>query len=73
MIRDLPSFLLMMACFGVGAFALAASPNIHPNAQGLTECRKLHPERYCRIANGYPVPLLAHHSPEHSSQAPEAR
>jgi hypothetical protein len=44
--------------FGLGAFAIAASPHVQPNKEGLDKCLLLHPERYCRIANGFPVKPL---------------
>jgi hypothetical protein len=56
--KDTASFLLVSLIFGLGAFAIAASPNVLPNKEGLEKCMLLHPERYCRIANGFPVPRL---------------
>ena len=56
--KDTASFLLVSLLFGLGAFAIAASPNVLPNKEGLEKCMLLHPERYCRIANGFPVPRL---------------
>lgn len=56
--KDAASFLLVSLIFGLGAFAIAASPNVLPNKEGLDKCLLLHPERYCRIANGFPVPKL---------------
>lgn len=56
--KDAASFLLVTMVFALGAFAIAASPNVMSNKEGLTKCLKLHPERYCRIANGFPVPRL---------------
>jgi hypothetical protein len=56
--KDAASFLLVSLIFGLGAFAIAASPNVLPNKEGLEKCMLLHPERYCRIANGFPVPRL---------------
>ena len=56
--KDAASFLLVSLIFGLGAFAIAASPNVLPNKEGLVKCMLLHPERYCRIANGFPVPKL---------------
>jgi hypothetical protein len=56
--KDTASFLLVSLIFGLGAFAIAASPNVLPNKEGLEKCMLLHPERYCRIANGFPVPKL---------------
>jgi hypothetical protein len=56
--KDTASFLLVSLVFGLGAFAIAASPNVMPNKEGLAQCMVLHPERYCRIANGFPVEPL---------------
>lgn len=56
--KDTASFLLVSLVFGLGAFAIAAAPHVQPNKAGLDKCLQLHPERYCRIANGFPVPRL---------------
>lgn len=58
MLDRLASFSLLLTVFGIGAFAIVASPQIQPDHQGLAKCQKLHPERYCRIANGFPVEPL---------------
>ena len=58
MIANLASFTLVTVAFGLGAFAIVASPEAMPNQEGLTKCMQLHPERYCRIANGFPVEPL---------------
>jgi len=58
MIQNLASFLLLTTAFGLGAFAIAAAPEIQPNHQGLAKCQQLYPTRYCRIANGFPVEPL---------------
>jgi hypothetical protein len=55
---NLPSFSLLLTIIGFGAFAVIAAPETMPNKAGLDECTRLHPERYCRIANGFPVPPL---------------
>ena len=47
-----------MTIFGLGTFAIVAAPQIQPDHQGLAKCLQLHPERYCRIANGFPVEPL---------------
>lgn len=54
--KDLASFCLVTTVFGLGALAIMAAPNVMPDHQGLAKCMQLHPERYCRIANGFPVP-----------------
>ncbi|MAA76994.1 MAG: hypothetical protein CML73_03040 [Rhodobiaceae bacterium] len=36
-------------------FALAVDVDIKPDQQGYEECRELHPERFCRIFNGFEV------------------
>ena len=56
--KNAASFLLLMLVFGLGAFAIAASPNVIADKEGLAKCMRLHPERYCRIANGFPVKPL---------------
>jgi hypothetical protein len=58
MLRNVASFALFSCAFGIGAFTIVAAPQAMPNQEGLTECLKLHPERYCRIANGFPVKPL---------------
>lgn len=58
MLDRLASLSLLLTVFGLGAFAIVASPQIQPDHQGLAKCQKLHPERYCRIANGFPVSPL---------------
>ena len=58
MLRNVASFALFSCAFGIGVFAIVAAPQAMPNQAGLTECLKLHPERYCRIANGFPVAPL---------------
>ena len=58
MIANLASFTLVTVAFGLGAFAIVASPEAMPNQEGLTKCLQLHPERYCRIANGFSVKPL---------------
>jgi hypothetical protein len=58
MTKNLASFMLVTFAFGLGAFALVAAPQAMPNQEGLTKCLKLHPERYCRIANGFKVDPL---------------
>jgi hypothetical protein len=56
--KDAASFLLTSLVFGLGAFAIAAGPHVQANKEGLAKCLQLHPERYCRIANGFPVAKL---------------
>jgi len=56
--KDATSFLLVSLVIGLGAFAIVASPNVMANKEGLDKCLQLHPERYCRIANGFPVATL---------------
>lgn len=58
-IANLASFALVTTAFGLGAFAIVASPQAMPNKAGLDACMELHPERYCRIANGFPVEPLS--------------
>lgn len=56
--KDAASFLLASLVIGLGAFTIVASPNVTANKEGLDKCLQLHPERYCRIANGFPVARL---------------
>ncbi len=58
MLRNVASFALFSCAFGIGVFAIVAAPQAMPNQEGLTECLRLHPERYCRIANGFRVDPL---------------
>lgn len=58
MLANVASFALVTTAFGLGAFAIVASPQAMPNEEGLTKCLQLHPERYCRIANGFSVKPL---------------
>ena len=58
MLANVASFTLVTVAFGLGAFAIVASPQAKPNQEGLTKCMQLYPERYCRIANGFPVEPL---------------
>lgn len=55
--KDFVSFFLVTGVFGLGALAIAAAPEVMPNHEGLAKCIQLHPERYCRIANGFPVSI----------------
>lgn len=55
--KDFVSFFLVTGVFGLGALAIAAAPEVMPNHEGLAKCMQLHPERYCRIANGFPVSI----------------
>jgi hypothetical protein len=55
---NIASFGLVMTIFGLGTFAIVAAPQAMPNQAGLDKCLQLHPERYCRIANGFPVEPL---------------
>jgi hypothetical protein len=67
MAKNLASFMLVTCAFGLGAFAIVAAPQTVPNQEGLTKCLKLHPERYCRIANGFPVAPLRGSEPQSGS------
>lgn len=58
MLANVASFALVTCAFGIGAFAIVAAPQAMPDREGLTKCLQLHPERYCRIANGFPVAPL---------------
>lgn len=56
--KDIASFAIVSIVFGLGALTFAAAPQIGPDHEGLAECVKIHPSRYCRIANGFPVSPL---------------
>jgi len=58
MLANFASFTLVTVAFGLGAFAIVAAPNAMPDHDGLAKCMQLHPERYCRIANGFRVDPL---------------
>jgi len=55
---SLPSFSLLLTVFSFSAFAVVAAPDVMPNKAGFDNCTRLHPEQYCRIANGFPVEPL---------------
>jgi len=55
MLANFASFTLVTTVFGLGAFAIVAAPSAMPDHDGLAKCMQLHPERYCRIANGFSV------------------
>ena len=55
---NIASFAAMMTICGLGCFTILAAPHTHPDKEGLAACQKLHPVRYCRIANGFPVKPL---------------
>lgn len=57
----MPRSFLFSFAFVVAFNALAAAiatPTPERNPQGLQKCLKIHPVRYCRIANGYHVESL---------------
>ena len=56
--KDILSFSIVCTIFGLGAFAIAAASHLEPDHKGLAECVKLHPSRYCRIVNNFPVSSL---------------
>jgi hypothetical protein len=58
MLNQLASLSFLLTVFGIGAFAIHAAPEMQPNHAGLAKCQQLHPMRYCRIANGFPVEPL---------------
>ena len=39
-------------------FALLIDVDIKPDQKGYEQCRKLHPERFCRLFNGFEVEPL---------------
>jgi len=55
--KDFASFFVTMAFFSAAAMAIMKAPDPAADHQGLAKCLKLHPERYCRIANGFPVSI----------------
>lgn len=58
MLDRLASLSLLLTVCGLGVFTLIAAPQVQPNHEGLAKCQELHPIRYCRIANGFPVKPL---------------
>lgn len=56
--KNLASSAVALIVCGLGAFTIAAAPHAMPDHDGLTKCMQLHPERYCRIANGLPTKPL---------------
>lgn len=58
MLSHAVSVAFIATTIGLGIFAIVAGPEVHPDHAGLAECVRLHPERYCRIANGFPVKPL---------------
>jgi hypothetical protein len=55
--KDFASFFLTTIVFSAAAMAIMKAPDPAADHQGLAKCLKLHPERYCRIANGFPVSI----------------
>jgi hypothetical protein len=53
MVKNLASFALVTTVFSLGGFAILAGPRIVPNHEGLAQCQKLHPMKYCKIVNGF--------------------
>ena len=49
------TLLVGLAAICATVFALAIDVDIQPDQQGYEECRELHPERFCRIFNGFEV------------------
>lgn len=58
MLDRLASLSFLLTVCGLGFFTLIAAPQVQPNHAGLAKCKELHPVRYCRIANGFPVEPL---------------
>jgi len=57
--HEMPTRLLLAAAFAAAGIAMAVPAPVKPNVEGLQKCLKLHPERFCRIENGYSVPVPA--------------
>ena len=55
--KDFASFFIVMIFFMAAGMAIANAPDPAADHEGLAKCIKLHPERYCRIANGFPVSI----------------
>jgi len=55
--KNFASFFLVMMAFSAVGMVIAKAPDPAADHQGLAKCLKLHPERYCRIANGFPVSI----------------
>ena len=58
MLDRLASLSFLLTVCGLGFFTLIAAPQVQPNHAGLAKSKELHPVRYCRIANGFPVEPL---------------
>ena len=56
---DRTTMVLGLATLVFAGIALAAPSPIKPNVAGYRDCIKLHPDRFCRIDNGFSVPDLA--------------
>lgn len=55
---DPTTTVLCIASLIFAGIALAAPSPIKPNEAGYQECVKLHPDRFCRIENGFAVEPL---------------
>ena len=55
--KNFASFFVTMVVFSAAAMAIMKAPDPAADHEGLAKCLKLHPERYCRIANGFPVSI----------------
>ena len=55
---DKTSWALFAAFVGIVGFALAFPVNREPDHKAYAKCVQLHPDRYCRIASGFPVEPL---------------
>lgn len=52
------TLLVGIAAACATGFALFTDVDIKPDQKGYEECRKLHPERFCRMFNGFEVEPL---------------
>lgn len=55
---DKTSWALFATFLTVVGVVLAFPVNNEPDLQAYEKCIQLHPERYCRIASGFPVEPL---------------
>lgn len=55
---DKTSWALFATLFAVVGVVLVFPVNNEPDLKAYEKCIQLHPERYCRIASGFPVEPL---------------
>ena len=58
LVFDHSTWLLSLIFFITAGAVIAMPSPIKPNHDGYRECIKLHPDRFCRIDNGFAVKPL---------------